>query len=888
MQDPGAPPDFHSYSWSPEEDQALVKRTKLNLYDFELFNTYNARTMVSNVQALIDLYDHTGPPVTYGDHFLMVEMNAAINQSGGGIDRYAYVSDLMANPRTADEALNYMDTAVDDLCTIQEAEGTAPAKRDTPAAESDNADLEERHINIVDISTDSKVNGQPTMRTILRGIRNGDLTLHYARWEHFNDRNGDGSREGPLLEIAYWIGSEIGTLGANANEYQETDNDKWVVFHFHYNNDGLLFRPKKGQMYIGCTSITVFHGQTLDNGARGDNRIWNRDDGRDGNPNTGNTRSRALQCPRGQRWYIAQAAAPSAAGNHYYATELAEFARTLYDQGYLGAQAFRLIYPGSDNPFEFHTSQYQQFGDGMSRNFLMVEREIMAGWTEKNDLATARHLLNRNVSPDEPYSDPPLSVAIRHQRLDIVQLLYEHNVKGFMGEFNATEIHVAARVGNLAILEFIWNKLKPRHQHDGFLHRADLDGMTPLHDAAASGSLDCVRFLLREGADVNSCPEHGMTPLHYAAKRPNAREIIEVLVQAGAQVDAAASNGESALFGAVESDDKDAVAALLRAGASVTLRNQYNETVLHTAAYSSSLSLLQTLVDAGADMTARSTSNSTILHRAAEAGRVETVAWILQHTHLPADDANSYGWTPLHFAAAKNHLSTVKFLVEECGADISALPSFPRNASALHLATHCFGEDPIPRANCTRPVADNTSLISYLLAHGADVWARADDGILMGGYESGENIFRELHECTSGPESEDDCDTVTPLDCAAAIGSIPKAQALLAAGADINARSRTGMGWTALLHAVTTLPPHSPGGPITPIIRFLIQNGADVRIVDTKGRSVVHYLCYYLRATEPVREFLVETGVYKEDLEAALDLKVIPGLMRDLIYRNQS
>ncbi|KAF4219679.1 hypothetical protein CNMCM5878_002738 [Aspergillus fumigatiaffinis] len=514
--------------------------------------------------------------------------------------------------------------------------------------------------------------------------------------------------------------------------------------------------------------------------------------------------------------------------------------------------------------------------------------ELLITAIRKNDLATARHLLNRNVSPDEPYSDPPLSVAIRHQRLDLVQLLYEHNVEGFMDEFNMTEIHVAARVGNLAILEFIWKKLKPRHQYDGFLHRADLDGMTPLHYAAASGSLDCVRFLLREGADVNSCPVHGMTPLHYAAKSPNAREIIEVLVQAGAQVDAAASNGESALFGAVKSDDKDAVAVLLRSGASVTLRNQYNETILHTAAYSSSLSLLQTLVDAGADMTARSTSNSTILHRAAEAGRVEMVAWILQHTHLPADDANSYGWTPLHFAAAKNHLSTVKFLVEECGADISALPSFPRNASALHLATHCFGEDPIPRANCTRPVADNTSLISYLLAHGADVWARADDGILMGGYESGENIFIELHECTSGPESEDDCDTVTPLDCAAAIGSIPKAQALLAAGADINARSRTGTGWTALLHAVTGLSLYSPEGPITPIIRFLIQNGADVRIVDTKGRSVVHYLCYYLRATEPVREFLVETGVYKEDLKAALDLKVIPGLMRDLIYPNQS
>jgi ankyrin repeat protein len=87
--------------------------------------------------------------------------------------------------------------------------------------------------------------------------------------------------------------------------------------------------------------------------------------------------------------------------------------------------------------------------------------EFLITAIRKNDLATACHLLNCNVSPDEPYSDPPLSVAIRHQRLDIVQLLYEHNVKGIMDEFNTTEIHVAASVGNLAILEFIWNKLKP-------------------------------------------------------------------------------------------------------------------------------------------------------------------------------------------------------------------------------------------------------------------------------------------------------------------------------------------------------------------------------------------------------------------------------------------
>ncbi|GIC88103.1 uncharacterized protein Aud_004494 [Aspergillus udagawae] len=456
-----------------------------------------------------------------------------------------------------------------------------------------------------------------------------------------------------------------------------------------------------------------------------------------------------------------------------------------------------------------------------------------------------------------------------------------------MGEFNETEIHAAAGAGNLPILEFIWNKLKPRHQHDDFLYRADLHGMTPLHCAAAKGSLDCVQFLLREGADVNSCPEHGMTPLHYAVESPNAQEIIKVLVEAGAQVDAVAWNGESAIFGAVASDDNDAVVALLRAGSSVRLRNQYNETILHTAAYSSSISLLQTLIDAGADMMARSTSSSIILHRAAEAGRLETVAWILEHSHLPADNANSYGWTPLHFAASKNNLSIVKFLVEECGADIFAVTAIPRNASALHLATYSFSDDRYAPINGTRSVTDNTALISYLLACGADVSARADDSLLNGGYNYGESMLEEFHVYMSGTEMEDDCDMVTPLECAAHIGSVPKARVLLAAGADINAHSHIGKGWTAL-HYVAGLQAGYPTGPIAPIIRFLIQNGADVRIMDNKGRSVVHYLCYYLRATEPVREFLAEMGVYKEDLEGELDLKVVAGLMKGLIYRNRS
>lgn len=53
-------------------------------------------------------------------------------------------------------------------------------------------------------------------------------------------------------------------------------------------------------------------------------------------------------------------------------------------------------------------------------------------------------------------------------------------------------------------------------------------------------------------------------------------------------------------------------------------------------------------------------------------------------------------------------------------------------------------------------------------------------------------------------------------------------------------------------------------------------------IKNNKGRSMVHYLYYYLKVIEPVHEMLVEMGFYKEDLEGELDLKVVAGLLKDL------
>jgi hypothetical protein len=69
----------------------------------------------------------------------------------------------------------------------------------------------------------------------------------------------------------------------------------------------------------------------------------------------------------------------------------------------------------------------------------------------------------------------------------------------------------------------------------------------------------------------------GDTPLHIAAIRGEVRAI-ELLLNAGAEIDASGENGFTPLHYAVEQVKLEAVRVLLARGASVEARNDFNET----------------------------------------------------------------------------------------------------------------------------------------------------------------------------------------------------------------------------------------------------------------------------------------------------------------------
>jgi hypothetical protein len=74
----------------------------------------------------------------------------------------------------------------------------------------------------------------------------------------------------------------------------------------------------------------------------------------------------------------------------------------------------------------------------------------------------------------------------------------------------------------------------------------DVYGATALHDAAINGHVEIVRLLLQNGAEVNAKDKIGNTPLHWAASEGHV-DILHLLVENGANLEAQDVDGERVL-----------------------------------------------------------------------------------------------------------------------------------------------------------------------------------------------------------------------------------------------------------------------------------------------------------------------------------------------------
>mmetsp|Transcript_29345 Transcript_29345/g.73861 ORF Transcript_29345/g.73861 Transcript_29345/m.73861 type:complete len:167 (+) Transcript_29345:87-587(+) len=124
------------------------------------------------------------------------------------------------------------------------------------------------------------------------------------------------------------------------------------------------------------------------------------------------------------------------------------------------------------------------------------------------------------------------------------------------------------------------------------VNATDPQGKTALHEASRWGHADVIEFLVENGADLSMQADEGTTALHLAAEYGHT-DAIRSLVKLGADVNCVDWNEDTPLMSAAGRKQVDAVKVLLELGADITLKNQQKKGALDLAGNSDVLAALK-------------------------------------------------------------------------------------------------------------------------------------------------------------------------------------------------------------------------------------------------------------------------------------------------------
>jgi len=146
---------------------------------------------------------------------------------------------------------------------------------------------------------------------------------------------------------------------------------------------------------------------------------------------------------------------------------------------------------------------------------------------------------------------------------------------------------------------------------------------------------------------------------------------LSLAVAHGAEIDAPARSGYTALHLAVMKGDAGLFDELVKLGADpAALADDGNHALGIAVVHKASLPMLERLATTGLDLTLPNADGFTALHGASEIDHAAVVPWLLAHG-LPREARTKHGHTALHIACALGHAEAAKALLV-AGADINA------------------------------------------------------------------------------------------------------------------------------------------------------------------------------------------------------------------------
>jgi ankyrin repeat protein len=249
----------------------------------------------------------------------------------------------------------------------------------------------------------------------------------------------------------------------------------------------------------------------------------------------------------------------------------------------------------------------------------------------------------------------------------------------------------------------------------GLIARRDEKGETPLHWAAENNSKNVAELLITNGADVNAEDKYGNTPLLVAAKS-NSRDVAELLIAKGVNVNAENKYGNMPLLVAANSNSKDVAELLIAKGADVNAKNyiskpdteyisldQEYHKPLYAAVKSNSKDVAELLIANGAYLFSKDTVLKDLLFVAAKSNSKDVAELLItKGADVNARDKYANNATPLLVAITSGSKDVAELLIAK-GADVNAKDE--------------YGDTPL----CEAARNNELDVAELLLAKGADV-----------------------------------------------------------------------------------------------------------------------------------------------------------------------
>ena len=399
------------------------------------------------------------------------------------------------------------------------------------------------------------------------------------------------------------------------------------------------------------------------------------------------------------------------------------------------------------------------------------------------DTATVKGYLDLGVPVDVTDEDgwSPVHHALAHRQVEVIRLLMDRGclmnpVKNRKQATKSSDVHNTTEGGS----KYSPSDTKQLYE-DAF-------------EAARCGDTATIQSYLNSGGPVDLNDEDGRTLLHCAAGEGQIK-VVELLIKRGCRIDPVDRNGCTPLDYATACSHLQTV-PLLKQQLNEPWEEQYvvdsvdsqGRSALHFAAAFGDINLIEMLVKQGLDVNIGDDEGWTPLHNAANRGQLESVRTLLRlggresMTKVAATSG-----TPLHQAVVKGHKDIVSLLLNE-GCPISVMDSQGR--SVLHHAAQ-HGQ---------------IHMIEMLQEKGLDVKIDDDEGC-------------------------------TPLHYAAAYGQLESVRTLLQLGGRMSMTKVTDNYGTPLHQAVER------GNK--DIVSLLLNEGCPINVVDSGGRSVLHYAARY-------------------------------------------